>query len=113
MKITISLILLLFFFNVCSNSTSPDNNLDWLKSFLNERKSEENLPQEIWEYKYLNETVYYVISQCCDQFNLLLDKNGNIICAPDGGFTGKGDGQCSDFFEKRKDKKLIWRVDRE
>ncbi len=113
MKITISLVLLLLFFNVCSNPTSPDDNPDWLITFLNVRENENTLPQEIWQYKYLNETVYYVISQCCDQFNILLDKNGNTICAPDGGITGKGDGQCPDFFEKRKNGKLIWKVNSE
>ncbi|MBU1101268.1 MAG: hypothetical protein KKA84_12780 [Bacteroidetes bacterium] len=52
--------------------------------------------------------VYYVPPQCCDQFSTLYDKDGNIICAPDGGITGQGDGRGSDFFAERKNKKLIW-----
>jgi len=38
----------------------------------------------------------------------LHDMNGRVICAPDGGFAGGGDGKCSDFFELRMDEVLIW-----
>ena len=43
----------------------------------------------------------------CDQFNYLYDSDCNIICAPDGGFIGTGDGKCPDFIEPIK-KTLIW-----
>lgn len=42
----------------------------------------------------------------------LFDENCNRICAPDGGKTGKGDGKCPDFFEKRTDEKLVWKDER-
>jgi hypothetical protein len=38
-----------------------------------------------------------------------MDESCSIICSPDGGFSGKGDGNCIDFFEKRTNGKLIWR----
>lgn len=38
--------------------------------------------------------VYYFIGPCCDHFNRLYDADGRFICAPSGGFTGAGDGQC-------------------
>ncbi len=38
----------------------------------------------------------------------LYNENCNVICSPDGGLTGSGDGQCSDFFDTRTDEKLIW-----
>jgi hypothetical protein len=50
--------------------------------------------------------------QCCDQFSELFDVDSNFICAPDGGFTGAGDGKCSDFFQVRKSEKLIWQDQR-
>ncbi|MBU1101271.1 MAG: hypothetical protein KKA84_12795 [Bacteroidetes bacterium] len=72
-----------------------------------------NPPQSIWQYTYMGEVVYYVPPQCCDQFSTLYDKDGNVICAPDGGITGSGDGRCSDFFEVRENEKLIWQDNRE
>lgn len=102
------LIILSLLLSNCSNPTSPDDNPEWLESFLLMREAENNSPLEIWQYKYLNKTVYYVIAQCCDQFNLLLDTNGKTICSPDGGFSGRGDGKCPDFRDERKNGKLIW-----
>ena len=37
---------------------------------------------------------YYAGSECCDQLNALYDAEGEYVCAPDGGFTGRGDGRC-------------------
>jgi len=37
---------------------------------------------------------YYVRSPCCDFHNYLYAADGSYVCAPDGGFTGKGDGRC-------------------
>jgi hypothetical protein len=42
----------------------------------------------------------------------LYDANRNIICAPGGGFSGAGDGQCPDFFQVRTNEKLIWQDNR-
>jgi hypothetical protein len=67
-----------------------------------------NPPQSIWQYEYKDQTVYYVPPQCCDQFSTLYAVSGEVICAPDGGFTGQGDGRCSDFSRERKNEKLIW-----
>jgi hypothetical protein len=41
---------------------------------------------------------YYAGSGCCDQLNAVYDAEGEYVCAPDGGFTGRGDGRCpADF----------------
>ena len=40
---------------------------------------------------------YYYASDCCDQFNYLYDEECNLVCAPDGGFGGNGDGNCPEF----------------
>jgi hypothetical protein len=39
-------------------------------------------------------TYYYVRSPCCDLVNRLYDEQGRYVCAPDGGFAGRGDGKC-------------------
>jgi hypothetical protein len=67
-----------------------------------------NPPQSIWRYEYKGQEVYFVLAQCCDQYSKLFDATGNLICAPDGGFIGRGDGRCPDFISLRTDGKLIW-----
>ncbi len=71
-----------------------------------------NPPQSIYSYTYRGQTVYYVPAQCCDQFSTLYDASGQVLCAPDGGVTGQGDGRCSDFFGARTNGVLIWRDSR-
>jgi hypothetical protein len=66
----------------------------------------------IWQYEYNGQTVYYISSYCCDIQSQLFDSNCNLICSPDGGFLGKGDGKCPDFLTNRKNEKLIWKDDR-
>ncbi|CAF1186429.1 unnamed protein product [Rotaria sp. Silwood1] len=56
-----------------------------------------NPPASISKYLYRGKLVYLWISSCCDQFNPLYDGECNRICAPSGGKTGRGDGQCADF----------------
>lgn len=68
-----------------------------------------NPSYEIWEYKYQGQKVYLISADCCDQYNTVYDACLRPLCAPSGGFTGRGDGQCPDFNEKATDKKLVWR----
>lgn len=72
-------------------------------------KPKQNPVAEITEYTFLGETVYLVSSDCCDQFNYLYNGCGNIICAPSGGITGRGDGQCPDFATQATDARVVWR----
>ncbi len=94
----------------CKSPLGPDENPDWIKALITKYQNEPvgNPPQSIWRYDYNGRTVYYVPPQCCDQFSTLYDANGNEICAPDGGITGRGDGRCLDFFQERKNERFIW-----
>lgn len=65
-------------------------------------------PQRVLEYVYKGKKVYYVVMPCCDFFNEVYDDKCNFVGAPDGGFTGKGDGKIPDFFEETKSEKLVW-----
>lgn len=65
-------------------------------------------PQRVEEYLYNGKKVYYVVMPCCDFFNEVYDQNCKYLGAPEGGFSGKGDGKLPDFFEKATSKKLIW-----
>ena len=97
----------------CSDSGNPTGtgNPQWVKELINQYQHAPvgNPPQSIWKYDFRGGEVYYVPPQCCDQYGLLHDSNGTIICYPDGGIGGGGDGRCQNFFQERKNEVLIWR----
>ena len=68
-----------------------------------------NPPASVWKYQYQEREVYYVPPSCCDVPSELYDADGNLICGPDGGLTGTGDGKCPDFFDKRSNERRLWR----
>jgi len=97
------------FISFCSNPSEPKDKPVWLNTFLHKMEQEHNYPVEIWKYDWNGKTVYYSIADCCDQFNHLLDEDGKVICSPNGGYTGNGDGKCPDFWNEKKNGKLIWK----
>ena len=70
-----------------------------------------NPPTEVWKWEDGENIYYYITADCCDQYNYLYDENCNVICAPDGGFTGNGDGNCPEFSSEIV-KTLLWKDDR-
>ena len=71
-----------------------------------------NPPSQVWQYTYRGQLVYYIPPVCCDGYGTLYDANCQIICYPDGGLTGQGDGKCADFFAARTNEKLLWKDNR-
>lgn len=69
----------------------------------------EGSPISVAQYTYKNQTVYYMVSPCCDKFNVVYDSACNILGYPDGGFTGKGDGRMNDFKKEAINEKLVWK----
>jgi len=67
-------------------------------------------PQMVTEYNYKGKKVYYVTVPCCDFFNEVYDDKCNYLGAPDGGFTGRGDGKIPDFAQEAKNAKVIWKA---
>lgn len=66
-------------------------------------------PDSVWRYIYKGEPVYYVAPLwCCDIPSVLYDATGRLICRPDGGFTGIGDGKCLDFLKERSHGEVLW-----
>lgn len=65
----------------------------------------------ITQYYYKGQVVYFAPEpdNCDDCTSSVYNANGTLICSPDGGFTGIGDGKCPDFLAKRSDEKIIWR----
>jgi hypothetical protein len=93
----IGVILTLFFISGCVYVYHDEPR--WVKDWISEKKSNpvENPPARISKCSYNEEVVYFVMSPCCDQFDVLYSVNKTPICAPSGGFSGAGDGKCPDF----------------
>ncbi|WP_338870996.1 hypothetical protein WBJ53_24235 [Spirosoma sp. SC4-14] len=87
-------------------SGTPQCIKDWITQIKNE--SVWSPPASIYRYSYQGKTVYYIPQHCCDIPSILMDENCTIICSPDGGIDGGGDGKCADFFAERKNEKLVW-----
>lgn len=75
------------------------------------REGVQNPPAKVYEWKTDTETYYYITSGCCDQYNYLYDEKCNEVCAPDGGFSGMGSGDCPEFSSSPV-KTLIWEDER-
>lgn len=89
----------------------PQCVLDKIIIFQEEAKA--NPPRTVYQYQYNGRIVYYITAPCCDIYPQLFDENCNLLCAPDGGFTGRGDGKCIDFNKIKTAKKLIWQDKRD
>jgi len=66
-----------------------------IQNILNEPV--QNPAAKVWKWEDDQDTYYYFTSDCCDQYNYLYDNKCKLVCAPDGGFTGNGDGNCPSF----------------
>jgi len=69
-----------------------------------------NPPAYVASYQYRGQIVYYVPPRCCDIFSDLYDGSGTLICHPDGGLAGHGDGRCPDFLSQRRNETILWRT---
>jgi hypothetical protein len=107
------LITVIILLGACSQATQSLNPA-WVDKLIQQFESDPvgNPAQSIWSYEYNGQVVYYIPPQCCDQYSMLYDTSGIAICAPDGGFTGKGDGKCPDFLSKRTNENLVWKDSR-
>jgi hypothetical protein len=109
------LVIALLFVVGCAAAPTHSGNPEWVDQLIEEFQNEPvgNPPQSIWRYEYNGQVVYYVPAQCCDMFSSLYDADGNVICAPNGGIAGTGDGRCPDFSSQRSQESLIWKDPRE
>ena len=99
----------------CVDPASPlEDEPAWVRELIREFQAAPvgNPPQSIWKSEFNGHTTYYVLPQCCDQFGILYDEEGNVLCAPDGGISGGGDGRCPDYFQKRTNAQLVWQDSR-
>lgn len=92
---------------VCAQSEVPPFVAKLITHYKN--ASPVGSPGAIWKYRYKGAAVFYVPRlACCDIMSNLYDINGNLICHPDGGIAGSGDGRCPDFLAERRDGERLW-----
>jgi hypothetical protein len=108
-KSTFSLIGIILLFSNCEGTETIIDYPSCIDSKIQELKKSEvqNPPAQVWKWEADGLTFYYITSDCCDQFNFLYNENCKVVCAPDGGFTGNGDGNCPEFSNEIV-KTLIW-----
>ena len=91
--------------------TAPDTSRSWLTALIAQLEAEPvaNPPALIARYDYKGQSVYFLPQRCCDQMSVLYRADGAVMCHPDGGITGAGDGRCPDFFAQRRHEHIVWR----
>lgn len=109
----LSAALVVAVFSACASSLPTDLDPDepaWVRAMIAQIASEPvtNPPSSIIRYRYNGATVYYRPARCCDIRADLYDRGGTLICQPDGGITGDGDGMCTDFAAGRSEEHLVW-----
>jgi hypothetical protein len=94
-----------------SSPTEPGTTPSWLQELIAQiqREPVTNPPSTIYSYRYRGDTVYFRTSRCCDIRSVLYEKNGAVLCEPDGGIANIGDARCPDFMQTRSEEQLIWR----
>jgi hypothetical protein len=98
----------------CQHPTERIPPNDWLDALIHQYTAEPvtNPPRQIVQYTYQGQTVYYVPPVCCDVLGQLYSATGQLLCAPDGGLQGQGDGRCPDFFQTAQSVKVVWQDQR-
>ena len=80
----------------------------WLKDTIAKAKEQPHFAQAIYRLQSDSETYYLVVPGCCDRFSVLYTEEGKSVCAPSGGFTGRGDGKCTHLDLKAMKRTKIW-----
>jgi hypothetical protein len=90
------------------NPVAPDAPT-WVNGLVRQLEPTANPPAFVAQYAYKGQNVYFVPQRCCDVMSVVYANDGAIICHPDGGIAGKGDGMCADFLTERRNERIIWR----
>ncbi|MBS3098323.1 eight-cysteine-cluster domain-containing protein [Candidatus Woesearchaeota archaeon] len=105
--IFICLLILVILISGCAQE-KPTQEDKFVKDLIAKEEGEQLGTIELVEKCiYKDQTIYHLVAGCCDFFNGVYNKNSDKICST-GGLTGRGDGKCPDFFERRKNCELIW-----
>jgi hypothetical protein len=110
----IFLSILLGFFHSCAKISVPKDTPSCIKNKIRKIQGQHvfNPPASVSLWEFDGKKYYYITSDCCDQMTELYNDQCELICHPDGGITGTGDGKCPDFTQGTLQKTLIWKDSR-
>ena len=82
----------------------------WLQLQIDEFQAgpEQSAPIEIWQITNKGKAAYFFVAPCCDQYNPLYGESGQLLCYPNGGFHGRGDGVCLRPADLRTPVVFVW-----
>lgn len=106
----LALLLILAQPAVGQHPSSGEDLPDWLRSSLArvQQGAHPAAPLYVAVYVFREDTTYYVPPTCCDVRSVLFDSSGHVVCRPDGGIMGRGDGRCPDFFALAERIRTVW-----
>ncbi len=111
-KLALATVLFVFLFSAQRCNELQESQPDCVQSLIDQLKEQSvrNPPAKIIKYEIGHKTYYYIPPYCCDTYSDLYDDQCNLVCHPDGGFTGHGDGQCTELAGKISELagKVIW-----
>lgn len=83
---------------------------EWLRGKIGQFEAlpPDRAPLGIWQITHKGQPAFYLLSPCCDQYNPLFSAEGNEVCNPSGGFTGRGDGKCPNPMDQGTKATLVW-----
>jgi hypothetical protein len=101
----------------CKQEDLPEGTPRCVRREIEKIKADEvrSPPAKVYQMAYGEEAYYYFPPFCCDEMGLILDDRCNLLCKPDGGYTGLGDGTCPSFVIDSalfSDMVLIWEDER-
>ncbi len=98
--------------NADQPGTGKDSLPACVRELITKAEQEEppNPPVQVDAYLYRGKTVYLFTMDCCDFFNTVYDDSCRVICAPSGGITGRGDGQCPGFADSARLIQTVWQA---
>ena len=105
----LAFVLALMFASCGGTPTDEDSLPHWLAALVEQLESQPaaNPPAYIARWEYRSGVYYYLPPRCCDIFSNLYDFEGTIVCHPDGGLAGEGDGNCPEL-GKRLSEEVVW-----
>lgn len=110
MKHFLFYMMVLFLFSCSKNLIKANQLPSCLRNIITNTTSQSGVsPASVTKYDYKGKTVYYMVSPCCDQYNIVYDKDCKVLGYPDGGITGGGDGSLTDFRDSAKNGVVIWK----
>jgi hypothetical protein len=104
----VNIILVLLFVELlsCQKIDVPKGTLRWVKKKI---RIEQKHFIYVSEYSYYGQDIFLFKGDYCEVPSYLFDHNGVLICEPDGGEFGMGDGKCLDFYTSSIIIKKIWK----